>query len=33
MTLGGWLLLVLSWSAIVGLTTFCFVRMIKGGKL
>lgn len=33
MTAGGWFLLILSWGAIIGMTIFCFVTMIKGGKL
>ena len=33
MNLGGWILLLLSWGAIIGLTVFCFITMIKGGKL
>ncbi len=33
MTTGGWILLVVSWGAIVGLAAFCFVTMIRGGKL
>ncbi len=33
MTAGGWILLFFSWGGIVGLTVFCFLRMIKAGKL
>ncbi len=33
MTSGGWILMILSWSAIIGLALTCFTIMIKGGKL
>lgn len=33
MTIGGWVLLVVSWGAIIGLAAFCFTIMIRGGKL
>jgi len=33
MNAGGWTLLILSWGAIIGLAVFCFVTMIRGGKL
>ncbi len=33
MTLGGWIMLVCSWGAIVGLASFCFSIMIKHGKM
>lgn len=29
MTLGGWILLVISWAAILGLLTFCLARTLK----
>ena len=32
MTLGGWILLILSWGAIIGLTAFCFERMFRSNK-
>jgi len=32
-TVGGWILLIFSWGLIIGLTVFCFVTMIKSGKL
>lgn len=28
MTTGGWVMLVLSWGTILGLTTFCFARVL-----
>lgn len=33
MTIGGWMLLVLSWGVILGFTIFCFTFMIRSGKL
>jgi len=33
MTFGGWIMLVMSWGAIIGLAAFCFFVMIRGGKL
>ena len=33
MTLGGWILLIFSWGAIIGLSVFCYIMMIKSGKL
>ncbi len=33
MTLGGWILLLFSWGAIISLAAFCFIMMIKSGKL
>jgi len=33
MTIGGWILLIVSWGAIVGLTAFCIGMMIKSGKM
>lgn len=33
MTLGGWVLLILSWGAIIGLGVFCLVMMVRSGKL
>jgi hypothetical protein len=32
MTPAGWILLILSWGVILGVTAFCFVRMFKVGK-
>lgn len=32
MTTGGWILLTLSWGAIIGLVVYCFTQMIKSGK-
>lgn len=32
MTLAGWILLVVSWGAILSIMTFCFVRMFKVGR-
>ena len=29
---GGWLLLVLSWSAITGLVVFCALRVLRRGS-
>jgi hypothetical protein len=28
MTTGGWVMLILSWGLILGLTVFCFVRVL-----
>ena len=33
MTSSGWIMLVMSWGAIIGLAAFCFFVMKKGGKL
>jgi hypothetical protein len=33
MTIGGWILLVLSWGIILGFTFFCFAFMIRSGKI
>lgn len=33
MNIGGWIMLGLSWSMIIGLVLFCFTTMIRGGKL
>lgn len=33
MNLGGWILLTISWSLIIGLAAGCFYVMIKKGKL
>ncbi len=33
MTLGGWILLIISWGAIISLSVFCFIMMVKSGKL
>jgi len=27
MTLGGWVMLIASWAAILGLNVFCFLRL------
>ena len=32
MTTGGWILLTLSWGAILSIATFCFVTMFRSGK-
>ena len=35
MTLGGWILLVLSWGLIIALNVFCFIKVFKqknGGR-
>jgi hypothetical protein len=32
MTPAGWILLIASWGAILGIVTFCFVTMFKIGK-
>lgn len=32
MTFGGWIMLMLSWGAIIGLTVFCFTVMFRGGR-
>jgi len=29
MTLAGWIFLVVSWGAILGLTAFCFYRTLR----
>lgn len=29
MNIGGWIFLVVSWGIIVGLATFCFVRVLS----
>jgi len=33
MTFGGWVLLLFSWGTIIGLAVFCFITMIRSGKL
>lgn len=33
MTIGGWILIVLSWGAILGLAAFCFTMMMKKGRM
>ena len=33
MTAGGWILFILSWGAILGLSVFCFTTMIRSGKM
>lgn len=32
LTPAGWLFLIFAWSAIIVLTTFCYVRLMKSGK-
>lgn len=29
MTAGGWILLILSWSLIIGVAAFCFVKVLS----
>ena len=29
MTIAGWIFLTLSWSVIIGLCIFCFIRVLK----
>lgn len=31
MTLGGWIMLVVAFGSILGLTVWCMVRVLKGG--
>jgi len=33
MNLGGWILLILSWGVILGLTVFCFMKVFSKNKL
>lgn len=31
MTIGGWIMLIVAWGLILGLTTWCMARVLKGG--
>ncbi|MGH7587839.1 MAG: hypothetical protein ACRELU_04530 [Gemmatimonadota bacterium] len=31
MTIGGWIMLVLAWGFILGLTAWCLARVLRGG--
>ena len=31
MRLGGWILMAFSWGLIIGMATFCFVKIFKKG--
>ena len=33
MTFGGWTMLIVSWGAIIGLVAFCFIAMIRSGRM
>ena len=32
MTMGGWILMVVAWAAILGLTGWCIVRVLTADK-
>ncbi len=32
MTIGGWILLIISWAIILSIATFCFATMLRIGK-
>ncbi len=31
MTLGGWIMLIVAWAAILGLTGWCIVKVLRSG--
>jgi hypothetical protein len=31
MTIGGWVLMVVAWAAILGLTFWCILRVVRSG--
>lgn len=33
MTVAGWILLILSWVLILGMTAFCFIKVLTKKKL